>query len=97
MAYAAVLAIWPKRPLPPPLCCWACGAGACCWAFVGAAAEVEAWRAWGGCGGAEGLAGAAVGRLGAGAGPRDWRGIMVRVVVEMETCVFFGWVARVTD
>lgn len=37
-AYAAVLAIWPKRPEPPPLC-WACGGG-CCWVCAGCAAEL---------------------------------------------------------
>ena len=80
-AYAAVLAIWPKRPLPPlasGAACWGAAAGGgACWLCAGAA-EVLAWRAWAGCWGAERAGGVGTeGRLGAEAGPRDWRGMLM--------------------
>jgi hypothetical protein len=45
--YAAVLAIWPKRPLPPlaaGAACWGAAGGGACW-FAGGWAWVLAWRA----------------------------------------------------
>ena len=45
--YAAVLAIWPKRPLPPlaaGAACWGAAGGGACW-FAGGWATVLAWRA----------------------------------------------------
>jgi hypothetical protein len=45
--YAAVLAIWPKRPLPPlaaGAACWRAAGGGACW-FAGGWATVLAWRA----------------------------------------------------
>ena len=72
--YAAVLAIWPKRPEPCDC------AGACC--CMGGCAAVEAARCC--CGGAAGRAGAATGREGAereGPAPPRERGISCFEVV----------------
>lgn len=48
--YAAVLAIWPKRPLPPlaaGAACWGAAGGGACW-VAGGWATVLAWRVcWG--------------------------------------------------
>lgn len=63
MAYAAVLAIWPKRPEPPLWAPAAAGGGAARAGAVVVEAERVCWGA------ARGGAAGAVGRR--GAGPRD--------------------------
>lgn len=84
--YAAVLAIVPNRPGPLLVCTGACAGGA---APCGGWAAVEAWRDLGGAcgeGAAARVGGAAVGRLGAAVGPRDWRGILDVLVGGGEGC-----------